>query len=97
MLWNIILSLKILTHVNINIAPAFRMCFIFFAVNLHRSERSKMADKFINLQQIVMDWAWKRYDRTATSRKQKKLRAKERKSPNEYIAVTIDWNEVRYM
>jgi hypothetical protein len=52
---------------------------------------------FVNLNEIVLNWAWRQFDRTITSRKQQKLRQKEKKSPNKYIAVNIDWGHVRYV
>lgn len=54
-----------------------------------------MANKFINLEEIVLNWAWKQYDKTATTRKQKTLRKKEKNCPKKYISINIDWSQVR--
>lgn len=48
-----------------------------------------------DLEEIVKNWAWKQYDRTATWR-QKRLRRNEERSRGSYIGVHIDWSEVSF-
>lgn len=55
-----------------------------------------MANKFINLEKIVRDWAFVQYDRTATTSRQKKLMKKEKKEPNRYLNARIDWSQTRF-
>ena len=50
----------------------------------------------IDIEQIVKDWAWREYDRTAT-RKQRRLREKEKKNSSRYLNVTLDWSEVKFV
>ena len=50
----------------------------------------------IDIEQIVKDWAWRQYDRTAT-RKQRRLREKEKKNSSRYLSVTLDWSEVKFV
>lgn len=56
---------------------------------------AKMPKQFMDLDQVVKDWAWKEYDRTAT-KKQKKLREKQNKKGGSYISLTVDWSEVKF-
>ena len=62
---------------------------------------AEMAESMQNLdiEQAVRDWAWRHFDDTAT-KKEKKLRAKEKKmgatKHNAYIGLDIDWSEVRF-
>ena len=53
------------------------------------------SDKFINLDEVVRDWAWKEFDRTATGR-QKKLRAKDKREPRKFLHLEVDWSETRF-
>ncbi len=54
-----------------------------------------MATKFVDLEQVVKNWAWREYDRTAT-KKQRQLREKEKKKSQSYISMKLDWSEVRF-
>ena len=50
----------------------------------------------LDIEQIVKDWAWREYDRTAT-RKQRRLREKEKKNASRYLNVNLDWSEVKFV
>ncbi len=50
----------------------------------------------IDIDQIVKDWAWREYDRTAT-RKQRRLREKEKKNASRYLNVVLDWSDVKFV
>ena len=49
--------------------------------------------KFLNLEEVVLNWAHAEYDKTATW-KQKRLMMKHR-SNNKVLQVTIDWSKVK--
>ncbi len=54
------------------------------------------AQRSLDLEQIVTDWAWREYDATA-SRRQRRLREKQKKNPGrKYISVHIDWSDVKF-
>lgn len=55
-----------------------------------------MSEKAINLQQIVEDWALREYLKTAT-RSQKRLFEKERAKPKNYLDLTIDWSDAKFI
>jgi hypothetical protein len=55
-----------------------------------------MANKFINLENIVRDWAYAQYDKTATTNRQKKLMKKDKNERNRYLNVRIDWSQTRF-
>ncbi len=51
--------------------------------------------QFPDLNQIVENWAWREYEKTAT-RKQQQLLSKQRKKQQKYISVNIDWSDVKF-
>jgi hypothetical protein len=60
------------------------------------------SNRALNLEQVVKDWAWRRFEKRA-NRKELRLLAKERRasegSPNTggaYIGLSIDWSEVLF-
>ena len=54
-----------------------------------------MPKTFVNVEEVVKNWAWRLYDRTAT-RKQKGLREKEKRKNSTYINVSLDWSDVKF-
>lgn len=57
------------------------------------ADTSRRMPNFIDLEEMVREWAWRKYDQTAT-RKQRSLRDKETRKNEKYIGVQIDWDEV---
>ena len=55
-----------------------------------------MAKKFVDLQEIVENWAWKQYDNTATTQRQRKLRQQDSKEKGRFLTLDIDWSETRF-
>jgi len=49
---------------------------------------------FMNVDEAVLEWAWHQYDVTA-SRRQKRLKDKNRANQHKYLRATIDWTDVR--
>ena len=49
---------------------------------------------FLNVDEAVLEWAWHQYDNTA-SRRQKRLRDKDRSNHQKYLSALIDWTDVR--
>ena len=49
---------------------------------------------FLNVDEAVLEWAWKQYDDTATKR-QRALHDKERVNHQKYLRALIDWSDVR--
>jgi len=54
-----------------------------------------MTDTVLNFQEIVEEWAWREYAKTA-SRSQKKLLEKERLKPKNYLGIKVDWSDVKF-
>ncbi|KAK2153950.1 hypothetical protein LSH36_281g10028 [Paralvinella palmiformis] len=55
----------------------------------------EMPKTFVNVEEVVKNWAWRLYDRTAT-RKQRRLREKEKRKSSTYINLTVDWSDVKF-
>jgi len=47
---------------------------------------------FLNLDEIVRNAAWEKFDSSATG-KQKKLRRKDKRDPRSYLHLELDWSE----
>ena len=51
--------------------------------------------QYIDLTQIVRDWAWREYDKTAT-KSQRNLKEKEERKGSKYLHLQIDWSDVKF-
>lgn len=51
---------------------------------------------FFDIEKVVRDWAWTKYD-TKPTRKQRALREKERRKNRPYIGVLIDWSDCEFV
>ncbi len=54
------------------------------------------AKQFIDLEDAIKRWAWKRYDKNARGKKQKQLRERMLTKDEATIGVMIDWSQVDF-
>ncbi|KAK2153952.1 hypothetical protein LSH36_281g10081 [Paralvinella palmiformis] len=60
--------------------------------NLHQAK----SKSFFDIEKVVTEWAWTKYD-TKPTRKQKALRDKQQRKNQPYIGVRIDWSDCEFI